>query len=72
MYILIIIVDDNCYLYPYSSKDIGKCEFNKLLDYLNPPDKEWHKDIQYYRGDKIEVTLDWYEDNDTVDLEVLK
>lgn len=25
-----------------------------------------------HRGDKIEVTLDWYEDNDTVDLGVLK
>lgn len=23
-------------------------------------------------GEKIEVTLDWYEDNDTVDLGVLK
>ena len=39
---------------------------------LVPPDKEWHKDIQYYKGDKIEVALDWYEDNDTVDLGVLK
>ena len=72
MYILIIIVDDNCYQCTYSNKDIGKCEFNKILDYLNPPDKEWYKDNQYYMGDKIEVTLDWYEDNDTVELGVLK
>mgnify|MGYP001774418403 CR=1 FL=1 len=49
MYILIIIVDDNCYQYPYSNKDIGKREFNKILDYLNPPDKEYYKDNQYYR-----------------------
>lgn len=50
MYILIIIVYDNRYQCTYSNKYIGKCEFNKILDYLNQLDKEWYKDIQYYRG----------------------
>ena len=36
------------------------------------PNITYYKDIQYHGGDKIEVTLDWYKDNDTVDLGVLK
>ena len=50
-------------------------EFNKVLDKYyrsEEPNITYYKDIQYNGGDKIEVTLDWFEGNDTVELEVLK
>lgn len=72
MYILRTKLYNDIYTYPYTDKSLALSEFNKVLDKYyrsEEPNITYYKDIQYYSGNKIEVTLDWYED---VDLGVLK
>ena len=71
MYILKIKLHNDIYTYPYTDKPLALKEFYRVLDTYyrgEAPSLAYYKDIQYYKSNDIEITLDYYRMNDKVAL----
>ena len=71
MYILRIKLHNDIYTYPYTDKPLALKEFYRVLDTYyrgEAPNLAYYKDIQYYKSNDIEITLDYYKMNDKVAL----